>query len=792
MQQIIKSNFFIETKNEDWECGEDYDIDSCLNEGSGAFNVGVYSINSTVGQYAMKIILRVAALDRPEEIQRMYRNSQIQKLDRAETSIPFIFSFPTIVPLINFFIGDLKKVKHKIIEDRIELYKDSTAKLISKTTFIVMPIYDGTLRSFYENYVFKKQVSAQEELFVIYQLLMTLEHFSMNCILHGDLRPENILVYFADDQNPNYLKIGVADFGMAQSSTNQIFTEAIIQECRKNGVNQSYRPPEVVRYRLQPGKRGTISLWDVFQGFDSWSLGQSILELYCGRGMKQFETLRTEMQAEISKSQEEWEKWLQNKIGAAMHPALKAVCIILLSLEKTSRDIQECLTLLGSEIWMVPELQRNNDALNFNSEEKIQEGVFKVSQRLRVQFKQAILDNPSTNEWKEVCKIQWFAKHFVSYPDKDSKPADTFVKLSYLEFWQWVKIDAKKRQEKAKREALEIENWKSKKLWAANISSLSQVKMRECLGCTNDWISFLVTAEGIGDVVLNIMFNIGSGPWDNDSHLTYGSNLEIWESIPLHKNIVPILCKFYDKPSAPFLDHFPPDLIEFIMDFNGQPRLTPCFLTPYFASHLEIYYAHNYSATSLGEKLALIHDVMEALSFLFQHDIIHLNVNMRNVCVDWGRAIITDFMCAKRFLKNPSKQVYLQLRESCGGNPLHLAPEITMAKEGKHGKTLDYSKQPSFELGMLSCEIIFGDIPASNMALHGKYFGEELINSYSKCLDPKLFQWVKGLLLHNKEERTDLAASRLVLEEIIEEVRKKELIASYAEYLRQFFLSQPI
>ena len=45
----------------------------------------------------------------------------------------------------------------------------------------------------------------------------------------------------------------------------------------------------------------------------------------------------------------------------------------------------------------------------------------------------------------------------------------------------------------------------------------------------------------------------------------------------------------------------------------------------------------------------------------------------------------------------------------------------------------------------------------------------------------KLFEWLKALLTKNKANRLDLKESKQRFEEIIEEQRKKELIAEYFE-----------
>ena len=170
-------------------------------------------------------------------------------MDESETSIPFAFAFPTMAPLLNYFIGDLKSIKHPIIDKRRQLYEGTNAKLISKTTFLVMPEYDGTLERFWEEIKQKSiHVSVEEQCFVVYQCLLTLEHFKANRIIHGDFRPLNIFIFYKEksSKDKEYLRIGVGDFGLSKSSAHKL---QYIRGEHGNPFNNYYAPPEVRRYR---------------------------------------------------------------------------------------------------------------------------------------------------------------------------------------------------------------------------------------------------------------------------------------------------------------------------------------------------------------------------------------------------------------------------------------------------------------------------------------------------------------------------------------------------------------
>jgi len=206
IKEIFKSNFFTSTKNENWKCPEDFEIIESISEGRGAFNVGVFKVSSKIGNCAIKIIERMVE-DTPESVQPMYNTLQIRKLDQSETSIPFAFAFPTMVPLLNFFIGDLKSIHHPVIEQKRQALQGTTARLINKTTFLVMPVYDDTLESFWSNVKQKKiNISLEDEYFVIYQCVLSLEHLKVNRIIHGDFRPANIFIFHKGGRFKQFLE----------------------------------------------------------------------------------------------------------------------------------------------------------------------------------------------------------------------------------------------------------------------------------------------------------------------------------------------------------------------------------------------------------------------------------------------------------------------------------------------------------------------------------------------------------------------------------------------------------
>ena len=333
-----------------------------------------------------------------------------------------------------------------------------------------------------------------------------------------------------------------------------------------------------------------------------------------------------------------------------------------------------------------------------------------------------------------------------------------------------------KIQEMQSKNALEIENWELKKVIAGKISELSQLDFNnQILGSGCDGIVFLCSVEGIGDVALKMVFNIYDVESKNIPEY-YGNEFNLLKSLPIHKNIIPILCEFTDRPSDRFFEHVPPDIQEYTLHLNGQRRKTQCILMPSltcFASHMK----HHFHSTSIGQKLEFIANIVDGLLFLFENDVVHLDIKLNNLLINsFGRVIICDFGHAKKL--NPQKQAYLLSLSSLGGNPQHLAPEIKLV-DNRVAQWVDFSKQPSFELGMLAHEIIFGETPE-------RLFGEEMDDSYFRSICPddshnngKLFGWVKGLLMKDKGTRAELRESAKMFEVIIGDQRLKDFIAEF-------------
>src|SRR3990167_1891421 len=401
VSSVIKKYFGVfETENMEWRCNEHYEIVDVIRNSNGANNVGIFRIKLIKSipeidapNLVLKIVKGAVNTRDKERRAQMYRTPYIRKRDNSETTIPFIYAFPTFVPVYNYYISNINDLLHSAIaKEYIESFRNECLpdeKIVSKTTFIVTPYYDSTLCTLWKTNL--HTISEEDQYFIIYQIILTLKHFNKNCIVHGDLRGDNIFIFTNAEDKKNYLRIGVGDFGLALSGAHKIASAKEIRSHKEHKTNKLYIPPELEKLYLPAGKE--VNLWQCFSGLDSFSCGKSIEELYKLRD------------------------------GVIPH-GLKYTCKSLLDKDKDKRNIAECIFYLGVENWIVPIIREVlGDSLDIRPKRYIEEQpaqtinsaeYSEIENRLRslhMELQQK-LNDPSTLTWKEVCEIKWFAREF--------------------------------------------------------------------------------------------------------------------------------------------------------------------------------------------------------------------------------------------------------------------------------------------------------------------------------------------------------------------------------------------
>ena len=373
--------------------------------------LGVFKIHVKNQLLALKII------QHPVEDQE--EAHYFHKLHRKEPElmIPIESYFPTFIPIVNYFTGDPLKLDYPPIKDKLQNPLTPELELpLMDYYFLLTPIYHETLPSFWKNLA---NFSFEEELYVLYQVVMTLDYLHNSQIVHGDLRGDNIWI-FTDPKSPeNYLRIGVASFGLgntpAESNTGLNDEDHFLSK-----FNQEYLPPEL-KSEESRGKWVSslrvpdveVTFWQLLQGLDSWSIGMSLLEMYMCKSRDDVLFFYEDLQNSIEGGSVKAKEYFESLPSTVPFP-VKRLAKHLLSLDPYDRDFDECLFFLGVELWIIPELANSpafSNAEGWRSAPKadLQKGISDIFQAVSVEIDEAV-SKVSVNTWYNYCKLNWFAK----------------------------------------------------------------------------------------------------------------------------------------------------------------------------------------------------------------------------------------------------------------------------------------------------------------------------------------------------------------------------------------------
>ena len=319
------------------------------------------------------------------------------------------------------------------------------------------------------------------------------------------------------------------------------------------------------------------------------------------------------------------------------------------------------------------------------------------------------------------------------------------------------------------REQIQIKIWERMKRKAERITSFESLTFIEKLGNGCDGVVFRCSAHSVGlePVAVKILFNFGLS---TNTMVTSNENeFELLNNLPLHLNVIPILHYFSAPPPLAFINEFPPDLKAIVVNVpSSQPRTTLCIMMPIMDS-FECYFQREFPHLTVLEKFAFIADIIDALQYLSEHNIVHRDLKLNNILIHpSGRLIISDFGHAAKV--SCDKKLYLSPGDSIGGNLSHLAPEVKVNPNIPPSPVLvDYTKQPSYELGVLAFEIFFNSLPATNCEKINDLYWAELISQSN--LDsthnlPRFFAWLRSLLEPLPVNRADFSFSASLFRDI--------------------------
>ncbi|CAI8050751.1 Serine/threonine-protein kinase PINK1, mitochondrial [Geodia barretti] len=193
-----------------------------------------------------------------------------------------------------------------------------------------------------------------------------------------------------------------------------------------------------------------------------------------------------------------------------------------------------------------------------------------------------------------------------------------------------------------------------------------------------------------------------------------------------HPNIVRFWAQFVSPIPRSFRNLLPEELRpkSVYRDRSGvsRPRRGQFLVLDHHQKNLADWINQSSLPISYDITLKITEQVLHAVLYLEKNRVRHLDIKPSNVLIQNGnRPVLCDFGCAVQF---PDSSFVLEYSRGVhvGGNRAHLAPEVlTSAHRCRHEpsrhKTIDYSKQASFAVGVLVCEIATGDHPLPDYPL---------------------------------------------------------------------------
>ena len=294
-------------------------------------------------------------------------------------------------------------------------------------------------------------------------------------------------------------------------------------------------------------------------------------------------------------------------------------------------------------------------------------------------------------------------------------------------------------------------------------------------------------AEGNEGGVMKCEIDNISLPMAIKMHFNYGQPTKtymklcveagILKEIPKHPNIIFLLHDFFSRPTHEMVSACIEDKEirgMMIKEFNAisaknEYRTSLFLMYKSYPSNLQLWSLEKRKDCQMIDLIRICYEISCGVLHLWNHGFVHRDLKLNNILIDdEGHILIIDFGMAVKLNSNGKFFV-----DFPGGNHAHLAPEIL---NSDFPGEVDYSKQPSFALGVLFHEIIMGSHPFGNYPLGG--FGrkpniyvpalnsENMNQIKNPVIDEKLISMIENLVFSSSSDRMSLKNANNILKNL--------------------------
>ena len=250
----------------------------------------------------------------------------------------------------------------------------------------------------------------------------------------------------------------------------------------------------------------------------------------------------------------------------------------------------------------------------------------------------------------------------------------------------------------------------------------------------------------------------------------------ILKKIPEHPNIIYLIHDFLSRPTHEMVSVCIEDkevhqmMIKEFNAISGKNEYRTSLLLIYknYPSNLHVWSLEKRKHCQMIDILRICYEISCGVLHLWDHGIVHRDLKLNNILIDnEGHIVIIDFGMAVQINANSKAQVDMP-----GGNLAHLAPEVL---NSEFPGEVDYSKQPSFAMGVLFHEIVmgyhpFGNYPGGALGTKlniGVLSSKDMNEVNNPVIDKKLIEVICKLVCYSSFDRMSLKDCNNILKNLL-------------------------